>query len=178
MPRSRYKILTEGKHPYFITSSVVNWTPVFGNTAIANIVFESLAFLQKQKRLSLHAYVLMENHLHLIVSADDLAKEMRNFKSFTARKSIDWYQEHNKQWILGQLREHRKHHKTDQSYQFWQEGFHPKLIQTDVMLQNKLEYIHNNPVERGFIDDPAHWRYSSYRNYMGLEGVIGVEPLL
>jgi putative transposase len=43
------------------------------------------------------------------------------------------------------------------------------------MFRQKLDYIHNNPVRRGYVDDPAYWRYSSYRNYMGLSGLLEVE---
>ncbi len=177
MPRSRYKVVTQDASPYFVTSSIVNWIPVFANPAIATIIFDSLRFLQDEKRLSLHAYVLMENHLHLIVSSPNLAKEMRDFKSFTARQCINWYKQHDKHWLLAQLRFHKKPHKSKQMLQFWQEGFHPKLIQNDAMLKNKLDYIHHNPVERGYIDDPAHWRYSSYRNFMGLDAVLMIDQL-
>ena len=48
------------------------------------------------------------------------------------------------------------------------------MIQNDEMMRQKLDYIHLNPVKRGFVDDPAHWRYSSARNYAGQEGVIPV----
>ena len=42
------------------------------------------------------------------------------------------------------------------------------------MMVQKLDYMHNNPVERGYVDEPAHWRYSSARNYLGLPGLIQV----
>jgi len=42
----------------------------------------------------------------------------------------------------------------------------------------KIEYIHYNPVRRGYVDDPEHWRYSSYRQYLGKEGLVPLEPLL
>ena len=119
----------------------------------------------------------MENHLHLIASSPNFSKEMKNFKSYTASRCIKWYQEKDRLWMLKQLRQYKKQHKTGQQFQFWQEGFHPKLIQTESMLKNKLEYIHNNPMERGYIDDPMHWRYSSYRNYMGEDGVLEVDKL-
>lgn len=177
MLRSRYKPIKNTESPYFISTSVVNWIPVFGNPTIAEIVFESLKYLHNEKRITLHAYVLMENHLHLIVSSADLSAEIRSFKSFTARCCIDWYQRENKQWILKQLAVHKMKHKSGQAFQFWQEGFHPKLIQSEAMLLNKLVYIHNNPMERGYIDDPAAWKYSSYRNYMGLDAVLPVVKL-
>ena len=66
-------------------------------------------------------------------------------------------------------------HKIKQDYQLWQEGFHPQAIANEEMFIQKLEYIHNNPVRRGYVDDPAHWRYSSYRNYMELPSLLEVE---
>ncbi|MDV3353670.1 hypothetical protein QGP82_33660 [Leptothoe sp. LEGE 181152] len=68
-------------------------------------------------------------------------------------------------------------HKTGQRYQMWQEGFHPKMICSDEMLRQKLDYIHNNPVKRGYVDNPAHWRYSSYRNYLGEPGLLSITPV-
>ena len=77
-------------------------------------------------------------------------------------------------FLLRQLRAHKLRHKKQSDYQVWQEGSHPKQIETDDMMWQKLEYIHNNPVVRGYVDDPLHWRYSSARNYAGLPGLIDV----
>jgi hypothetical protein len=65
-------------------------------------------------------------------------------------------------------------HKIDQRYQLWQEGSHPEQIQGDEMMLQKLEYTHNNPIRRGYVDEARHWRYSSARNYEGGKGLIEV----
>ena len=65
-------------------------------------------------------------------------------------------------------------HKTESRYQLWQEGSHPQQIASEEMMIQKLEYMHNNPVRRGYVDAPEHWRYSSARNYLGLRGLIDV----
>ncbi|HEY5573871.1 MAG TPA: hypothetical protein VIK64_12700, partial [Anaerolineales bacterium] len=70
----------------------------------------------------------MENHLHLLASADALSKEIANFKSFTARQSIDYYKEMHMQFVLQELAFYRLPHKHDRPYQFWQEGSHPKRM--------------------------------------------------
>ena len=103
MARSRYKFFPGDTLPYFITATSVNWLPLFSNPEIAKIIFDSLAFLQKEKRIILYAYVLMENHLHLTAAADNLSKELANFKSFTARQSIDYYTAQDNRFILKQL---------------------------------------------------------------------------
>lgn len=161
-----------------MTCSIVEWMPLFSKPELVAIVLDSLRFLQTQQRLTLYSYVVMENHLHLIAAADDLSKEMGRFKSFTARSIVDWLQEHQpgSHW-LKQLAAAKLAHKTGQRYQVWQEGSHPQMIMSESMGRQKVDYIHNNPVKRGYVDDPAHWRYSSYRNYRGEPGLLPVTLL-
>ena len=175
MGRSRYHVL--GNQPHFVTCTVVNWIPLFSKVELAQIILDSLGFLQNQQRLSLHGYVIMENHLHLIASASNLPMEIGNFKSFTARSIIDLLIKKQVTHILEQLKFYRLKHKIDQEYQVWQEGFHPQAILREEIFRQKLDYIHNNPIKRGYVDDPAHWRYSSYRNYAGQQGLLQVELL-
>jgi REP element-mobilizing transposase RayT len=117
----------------------------------------------------------MENHLHLIASAASLSKEIGDFKSFTARCIIDLLKKNNANYILNQLEFYKLKHKKNQEYQLWQEGFHPQAILDEEMFRQKLDYIHNNPLRRGYVDEPAHWRYSSYRNYIGEPGLVLLE---
>jgi putative transposase len=175
MARSRYHVLEN--QPHFVTCTVVNWLPIFSQIEIAQIILESLQFMQEHKRIDLYAYVIMENHLHLIVASANLSQEMSNFKSFTARSIIQWLKANHFHKLLGQLKIYKLKHKSDQDYQVWQEGFHPQAILNDEMFQQKLEYIHNNPLRRGYVDDPAHWRYSSYRNYIGEPGVLNLQNI-
>ena len=174
MSRSRYKIFKDDETPYFVTATTVNWLPLFSNPEIAKIIFDSLAFLQQNQRISIYAYVLMENHLHLIVSSILLAKYLAEFKSFTARRCIDYYQSQGNKFILNLLKISKLPHRTDRDYQYWQEGFHPKQIQNEQMLKQKIDYIHQNPVRRGYVDQEEHWRYSSARNFAGIEGMIDI----
>ena len=173
MGRTHYKVI-EDECPHFFTCTVVNWISVFTNKDIVQIVLDSLNHLQIQKRLKLYGYVIMENHLHLIASGNNLAREIGHFKSFTARKIIDYLCENNINAILKQLQFHKLKHKKDRAYQLWQEGSHPELIQGEKMMIQKLEYMHYNPVKRGYVDDPIHWRYSSARNYAEQEGLLEV----
>ena len=64
----------------------------------------------------------------------------------------------------------RKAHKLDREYQCWEEGSHPQLIQNAEMLRQKLDYSHFNPVKRGYVDKPEHWRYSSARTLRAWRG--------
>ena len=118
MANSRYKILNP-QQPHFLTMTVVNWLPVFATRPIAQILLDSLQFLQEQKRLTLYAYVILENHAHLVAQADDLSKEIGDFKSYTARSVIDYLHAKNAQRVLKQLGYYKLQHKTDRRYQLW-----------------------------------------------------------
>ena len=76
--------------------------------------------------------------------------------------------------FLEELRFLKLRHKTDQLHQLWQEGSHPQQIQNELIMLQKLEYMHNNPLRRGYVDEPVHWRYSSARNYAGMEAGVSV----
>jgi REP element-mobilizing transposase RayT len=138
------------------------------------IVLDSWSFLQREGRLKLFAYVVLENHIHFIASSNDLSNEIGDFKSYTARRLIDLLKSAKARAILDQLAFHKALHKSDREFQFWQEGSHPQQISNDDMMRQKIEYIHYNPVKRGYVDDPTHWRYSSARNYAGMPGLIDV----
>jgi REP element-mobilizing transposase RayT len=169
MAASRYRVVGPNA-PHFLTCTVAGWLPVFTRPEAVEVVFESWRFLQAQGRITLIGYVVLENHLHLIASAADLAKEVGDFKSFTARRIIDLLRRSGSETLLRQLQQMKAYHRIDRPYQLWLEGSHPQLIQADDMMRQKLEYMHYNPVKRGYVDDPTHWRYSSARDYAGLPG--------
>ncbi|MDX9796537.1 MAG: transposase [Arcobacteraceae bacterium] len=174
MGRSRYKIY-ESTYPHFITCTVLHWIPIFTRTESTDIIFDSLKFLQKSDNLKIYAYVILENHLHMIVSSDDIAKTMAKFKSYTAKELIHLLQKSNAQTILDQLAFYKKAHKIQTTYQVWQEGIQPKLIVDDKMMMDRINYIHNNPIKRGYVEKTKHWRYSSARDYEDIKGLIEVE---
>jgi REP element-mobilizing transposase RayT len=174
MGRSRYKIY-ESTYPHFITCTILHWIPIFTRTESTDIIFNSLKFLQKSDNLKITAYVILENHLHMIASSDDISKTMTKFKSYTAKELINLLQKSNAKTILDQLAFYKKAHKTQTTYQVWQEGIQPKLILDDKMMIARINYIHNNPIKRGYVEESKHWRYSSARDYEGIEGLIDVE---
>jgi len=173
MPRSRYRIF-ESEFPYFLTCTVVGWLPVFTRPEAVKILLDCWHFLRQKSDFAVYGYVVLENHLHLIASAPVLARAMKSFKMFTARQIIDLLERHSAEVLLRQLRAHKLRHKSHSTYQVWQEGSHPQQIPNGEVMHQKLEYIHNNPVQRGYVDDPAHWRYSSARNYAGQPGLFEV----
>ena len=173
MGRSRYKIY-DTDYPYYITSTIIEWMPLFSIKGIANIIIDSLNYLIKNNRLEIYGYVIMENHLHVIAVSDDLPYQLGKFKSFTARKIIDFLTEHHYNGILEKLEFFKIKHKTDRQHQFWQEGVHPEIISNLEILIQKLKYIHENPIRRGYVDEDYYWRYSSAVDYSGAKGLVEI----
>jgi len=98
MGRSRYKFI----HPeqtYFITLTVLHWIPVFTRPATVEILFNSLRFLIAEG-LKLHAFVVLENHLHMIVQSQAIDKDIARFKSYTAKELIRFLDENKVRQIL------------------------------------------------------------------------------
>jgi len=173
MGRSRYTII-DPQLPHFITCTVLHWIPVFTRPETVEIILDSLRFL-KQDGLKIYAYVILENHLHLVAQSKHLDRDMARFKSHTAKQLIQYLDQNRVTRILEQLAFYKKAHKHDRAYQFWQEGLHAEWVQDDTMMLQKIEYIHQNPVKRGYVDKAEHWRYSSARNYLGEAGLLEVD---
>jgi len=172
--RSRYKI-AELESPHFITCTIVGWLPVFTRQRYLDIITASLTFCRQEKGLRLHAYVILDNHLHLLVSSDNLSQVIRDFKRYTAKEILSVVRQDNKQWLLKQFEFFKSGHKGESQHQVWQEGFHPQAISTEDMLRQKLDYIHYNPVRSGLVDRAEDWRYSSARNYLDQTGVLEID---
>jgi|AntRauTorcE11897_2_1112592.scaffolds.fasta_scaffold02506_4 REP element-mobilizing transposase RayT len=173
MGRSRYKF-HELHYPYFITSSVVKGLPLFMHPALTHIILEGLLYMQQENKVILNAYVIMPNHIHLIAEHEQLPDMLARFKSFTARSIVDHLKDQNRKRYLSLLKFGKLKHHRDSEHQVWQEGLYPKQLFTADMVEKKMNYIHFNPVKAGFVDSPNDWRYSSARNYAGLDGVIPV----
>lgn len=173
MSRTRYRF-GDDHYPHFMTDTVVAWLSVFSQPAFAEVILDSWRFLLRERGIVILAYVIMENHLHWIGAGPLLSKRVGEFKSFTATTIIKKMQESRYTTLLQELRFYKLNHKVDQTHQMWQEGSHPQMVESEEMMWQKIEYIHNNPLRRGYIDDPTHWRYSSARSYAGQQGLIDV----
>jgi putative transposase len=174
MGRSRYTIY-EQQAPHFLTCTINNWIPIFTRPATVQVILDALAYRQEQRGLKIYAFVILENHLHLVARSPDLAAEIASFKSWTAKRLLEVLKEQKAERILKQLAFYKKAHKHDRDYQVWEEGSHPEQIQSHAMMLQKVEYIHQNPVKRGYVDNPVHWRNSSARIYAGETGVLKID---
>ncbi|WP_299755089.1 transposase [uncultured Pontibacter sp.] len=162
---------------YFVTISIVQWADVLTRRDYCEIICTSLAYCQKEKNLTL-SWCIMTNHLHLICSSPVLANTIRDFKKYTSKelyKSIKQNpQESRKRWLLWLINSAGELSSRYEKYKFWQPGYYPILLHDNQMMDQKLDYLHLNPVKAGFVEEPEHWYYSSARDYAGEKGKLDV----
>src|SRR5687768_5854972 len=130
MSRTRYRFF-ETEYPYFMTSTVVAWLPVFSHPQFVEIVLNSWRFLQRERGIEIYGYVILENHLHWMAGGDDLPEQVGRFKSYTARCILDELERCGFGTLLQELHYYKLRHKMDQKYQLWQEGSHPQQVRTE-----------------------------------------------
>ena len=95
-----------------MTCTVLHWIPVFTRPETVTILLDSLRFLI-QDGMKLYAYIILENHLHLIAQSTQLDKDIARFKSYTAKKLLHYLDKNKVKTILEQLTFYKKAHKTD-----------------------------------------------------------------
>ena len=176
-----YKI-AEQDQLYFLTLQVVEWVDVFSRKEYRDIIIENLAFCQKKKGLEIYAYVIMSNHLHILAKSGKggMSKFIHDFKSYTAKQiliRIEEGAESRKEWMLQLFKKAASKHKRNSEYQFWTHENHAEHIFSNKFIDQKLNYIHQNPVRSGIVVKSEDYLYSSARNYAGMDGLLHVEMI-
>ena len=178
MPRKH--AIRDPNEVHFVTCTVVQWIDVFTRDIYREIIFDCLKYCQREKGLEIFAYCLMTNHLHLLIRAKEgfhLSDILRDFKSFTSRhirKALEENdRESRKEWMLWMFKRAGFKNERNKDFQFWQQHNHPVEMSDNAMIDQRLEYLHENPVKAGFVARPEDWLWSSARDYAGVEkGVV------
>jgi len=166
--------------PHFITITVVDWIDVFSRKNYRDTVIECLEYCINNKGMIVYGYVIMSNHIHLIIQSKDskLSDLIRDFKKFTAKSILEKIQtepESRREWMLERFQKATETHSRNKNYQFWKYGNHPEEIYTNKFMWSKLDYIHLNPVRAGIVEKASHYIYSSASNYINGSGLIAIE---
>ena len=152
---------------YFLTFTVHQWADVFTRSIYIDEVLMNLRYCQEHKGLEIFAWVVMTNHIHLIVRAknENLSDVIRDFKKFTS-KSIYRLIENNpkesrKNWLLKVLNYEGK-------IWFWEEGYHGEEILSLGFFESKVNYIHLNPVRANIVEKEEDYINSSAGDFYGI----------
>jgi putative transposase len=153
MPKLRIPSDYSCNQTYFITPTVKNWYYIFDRHNRWQILADSIKYCQDHKGLEVFAYVFMLNHLHMVVRSPDVIGFLRDFKKFTSKRLIENITE-NEPNILPLF-------KGEKSCELWKYDNQPKLIESEKFFVQKVNYIHDNPVRKGYVERPEYWKWSS-----------------
>ncbi|MBJ6119247.1 transposase [Pontibacter sp. BT310] len=166
---------------YFVSFAVVYWIDVFTREEYFAIVTDSLDYCRKNKGMEIYAWCIMPSHVHIIFRAKDnnpsvLLKELKTHTSKHLQKAITEHnQESRKEWMLWLMERAGLKNSNVKHRQFWQQHSKPIELWSAAVIGQKIDYIHNNPVEAGFVSEPEHWKYSSAIDFSGSKGVLEID---
>lgn len=164
----KYKFDDQGG-VYFVSFAVVGWVDVFIRREYKDLFIDSLVYCCRNKGLVIYAYVIMSSHVHLLLARSNegqtLEGILRDLKKFTAGKLLrsirENPQESRKEWMTAIFSEAGQINSNNKYYQFWQQNNHPLQVNEQDNVERILDYIHNNPVEAGWVESGEDFWYSS-----------------
>ena len=168
---------------YYLTFQVVKWVDIFTRLEYKEIITESFTFCRDSKGLKLYAYVIMTNHIHLIARAKEnykLSDIIWDFKKLLLINYLIILASHLKVEVIGCLKDLNLQPASMVEIvntQIWTHENHAIELHSIEFIEQKLNYIHNNPVRVGIVNKPEDYIFSSARNYSGLEGKIEIDSL-
>ena len=164
---------------YFISFAVVGWLDVFTRNEYKDLFLESLEFCQKNKGLEIHAWCIMTNHVHLVFRSINgqppelLIGDLKRFTSQSIVKSIkENPRESRKDFLLDFFKKEADKSSNVKHYQFWRHDNKPIELWSNKIIQQKIDYVHNNPVESGLVYKAEDYVYSSAIDYSGQKGLV------
>ena len=170
---------SDNEIPHFVTLTLVEWIDLFSRERYKEIIIENLNYCIKNKGLKVYAYVIMPNHIHMIIKSvgkQSLSELIRDFKRYTAKVLYEKLKSDNKEsrrsWLLRVIEEEAQKSSSNKKIKVWRHENHPVVLETNAMIDDRLNYIHANPVRSGICFRSADYKYSSACQYSGEVGLL------
>lgn len=179
MSGSKYKI-SDQEQLYFLTITVVKWVDIFTRKDYKIIITDSLNFCILNKGLEVYAWVIMSNHIHLIVRAKEgfmLSNIIRDFKKFTSKLIVETIMEigeSRKDWLLDKFSFEARRTGRAKNYKLWTDDNHPICLNKSEWVLQRLNYIHQNPVRQTLVSKPEDYVFSSAIDYADGKGLVDI----
>lgn len=160
-------------HPSLVRCTVLGNIPVFAHPEPAQKVIELWRLMQEERRIHVFGYLLLDDRAELLASADDLPREVRRFLDAASEAVLRLLESSESRGLLRNLKRFQNPAASGAD-RFWQRDPAIEPVLSREAMLAALERLHRAPVQRGYVDDPALYRYSSARNYAGQPGLIPV----
>ncbi len=178
---TKYKFRDQEKL-YFVTFAVVYWIDLFIRNEYKEVLLDSWRFCMANKGLEIYGWCIMPSHVHMIIGThgekmEHILRDTKRHTSETLHLAIRRHPgESRKEWLLELMRRAGTANSNNRGFQLWQQDNHPIELPTPERLQQKLDYIHKNPVAGGFVYKPQDYVYSSAGDYYeGKKGLIDIQ---
>ena len=179
MSGDRY-FIRDQHQTYFITCTIVEWIDLFTRSHYKHLITDSLNYCIKAKGLKVNGWVLMTNHLHLLIRCEEphrISDFLRDFKKFTSKRlaeAIINEPESRRDWLLDKFNFEARKTRRAEHFKIWRDDNHAiNMSYIDPM--QKLFYIHDNPVRTMIVENQQDYLFSSARDYAGLKGLVEIE---
>ena len=182
MSGDRY-VITDQQQVYFLTLTVVDWVDVFTRKDYKLILVDSLNFCIANKGMEVFAYVIMSNHLHLITRAKEgyvLSHVLRDFKKFTSKQivaKILEIGESRRDWLLNKFAFEARRTGRAKNYKVWRDDNHAICMEKREWVDQRLNYIHQNPVRQMIVSNCEDYIFSSAVDYADGKGLVKVSRI-
>ncbi len=179
MSGDRYKIANP-QGTYFLTLTVVDWVDLFTRKEYCYVLVDSLNYCSKEKGLEVFAYVIMSSHVHLVCRTKepyDLSEVLRDFKKFTSKqfiKIMDEAGESRKKWLLDKFSFEAKRIGRAINFKIWKDDNHAIEMGECIDIEQKINYIHENPVKAMIVQHAEEYIFSSARDYSDVKGYVEI----
>ena len=164
---------------YFVSFAVVGWLDVFTRNEYKDILLQSLSYCQKVKGMEIIAWCVMTNHVHLVfrsVKGQHPSLLLGDIKRFTSKAVVKAIQENpresRREFLLEQFKKAAAKSSNVKEYQFWRHDNKPIELWSNRVIWEKINYVHNNPVEAGLVYRAEDYVYSSASDYSGEKGLL------
>ena len=167
MPSRLVRLHSSGQ-THFITFSCWHNRRFFTDPSARHTFEAGLERIRRRFQLCVYGYVVMPDHIHLLLSEPHrgtLAEAIKSLKQGVARRLINGCPTQASFACVGEKAIH-----------FWQKRYYDFNLRTHSQFVEKLRYIHRNPVKRELCARPEDWQWSSFRHYAtGREGPVEIE---
>lgn len=159
---------------FYLTAVTKDRLPIFRTNKLAQVMCNALKEARRSGKFLIFAYVIMLEHFHLVTDSKVDSKDILRFvKGIASRRIIDHLKEHSHNDSLEKLKV--KHRSDGSDYSVWQRHPNTRLLWSEQMLWQRIQYTHLNPVRAELVEHPNDWRWSSARIWHGRR--LDEEPL-
>ncbi len=165
---------------YFVSFAVINWMDVFIRPIYFDCLVTNLNYCVEKKGMEIYAWCIMTNHVHLVFKSTVQKPEdlLRDFKTFTSKQLLKLIQENiresRREWLMYAFAKAGKANSNNTHFQFWQQHNHPIELWSNRIIDQKINYIHANPVKAGFVEYDYEYLHSSARDYCDVKGLVNI----